>query len=1212
MIPLTLPVIMALLATCFAYTPESMGQLAVFQGQTNTSIDEQGFDDNTFDTLAEKELKFEGLASTTANANEIGNYYVTTNTNARAIEGRQKAREVSTALINVNVIQQTAEYTAFHSYPSFPGFMTSSERADLDMLPELQDPGTGLPNWRAVSIWSDGTLGVRDPYWEPDAGVYRRPRGGPRVGFQGYGLDITNQAAVELMLNNISEIYDADCINPDDCIGPIFGYYMFSEANLSGLPAWLDSGIRSPNRSIQELIDISNGDPPQDDPTFHDIFVDIYYTKLFFKNTANRRNFGDLFPDKNPFISFKVPPKRWVPLFSENAVASFRQFAQAQGFPADIPLPADRNEFNYCGTEDWYNTTCIQPFPILPGESQPYIKFIKTVRDGWTQADKDHWRVWEDWIFEIWTDFIIKIAEHVSRAQEGNPYFKGCIMFEPPFECTFREGYQRTDIPGLGGVALADGYQYFYTIDQATQGNDLDILLDSEWIAGAIYETMSSPILADVCDNIDSDACETAYYNSDLFEHNFIGAAAVAKTVCEEKGKIFGVFIGTQYIKGPPGTPGQEAWMSPSAFNNRWDLTIDVMQPAIIFTIPGHKVVDKYNLPSEIQNDPLFNNVFPYIYDGVLENEFFSQLTDYRDNIAQFMLTEIPWHQKTTFGGSAQFQVEAVGGLDPGYSHTYQWEFSTSGDPDTYNPLQPDAEDLSGVLSPTLTINNVMANHFGWYRCCVQLVDNLNNPIKELNTAGALLTISGTIQDLFTNNGTDRLPGASLVGTTTEVGNLTWEGDAAAVFSSAGHITNVIDSLPRASVPYDPAFHGNQPITASAQVNLIGGLGDSWVSLGFMNGTRSVWEHGQLWMLIRRGGGYTVFAKYTNYKLGQGTVDLGGDYDSLKHVMMKYDPLENTVAVWINGNPMALTTSDLDTLDGGAGFVPAITHVGFTTHVVGTFSQADAFIFDDFEVSLPQPLLLYQATNPTPENLATDVDTNVDLGWTPGKYALFQHLYLGNSPNNLSHQFQGNAMDTSFDPGELGDYTTYYWRVDEVNYQGVMTGEVWSFTTALPLPGQAVEPQPPNLAEDVHVDADLSWTPGTFAAGHEVYFSKADTALIYQGTVTDPFFDPGRLDPRTDYHWRIDEVNATGLTTGLVWHFTSGRHLVDFDSDDDVDQEDFGYLQACFSGSDVPQNDPTCADAKLDGDDNVDHADFAIFQGCMSGPNIPVDPNCLQ
>jgi len=68
----------------------------------------------------------------------------------------------------------------------------------------------------------------------------------------------------------------------------------------------------------------------------------------------------------------------------------------------------------------------------------------------------------------------------------------------------------------------------------------------------------------------------------------------------------------------------------------------------------------------------------------------------------------------------------------------------------------------------------------------------------------------------------------------------------------------------------------------------------------------------------------------------------------------------------------------------------------------------------------------------------------------------------------------------------------------------------------------------------------------------------------------------------------------------------------DFDGDYDVDQEDFGHLQACLSG--VPQADPTCQDANLDGDSGlfVNTNDLQIFRRCLSGEGVPADPSCAE
>ena len=68
----------------------------------------------------------------------------------------------------------------------------------------------------------------------------------------------------------------------------------------------------------------------------------------------------------------------------------------------------------------------------------------------------------------------------------------------------------------------------------------------------------------------------------------------------------------------------------------------------------------------------------------------------------------------------------------------------------------------------------------------------------------------------------------------------------------------------------------------------------------------------------------------------------------------------------------------------------------------------------------------------------------------------------------------------------------------------------------------------------------------------------------------------------------------------------------DFDGDGDVDLEDFGHLQECFSGPGNPQTDPDCLDARMDGDSDVDPNDFLLFQQCFAGPDVVVDPTCLD
>ena len=59
----------------------------------------------------------------------------------------------------------------------------------------------------------------------------------------------------------------------------------------------------------------------------------------------------------------------------------------------------------------------------------------------------------------------------------------------------------------------------------------------------------------------------------------------------------------------------------------------------------------------------------------------------------------------------------------------------------------------------------------------------------------------------------------------------------------------------------------------------------------------------------------------------------------------------------------------------------------------------------------------------------------------------------------------------------------------------------------------------------------------------------------------------------------------------------------DFDRDDDVDQDDFGRFQQCYSGENRYCT-PECAYADLDGDTDVDQWDFKLFAACFAGPRV--------
>ncbi len=101
--------------------------------------------------------------------------------------------------------------------------------------------------------------------------------------------------------------------------------------------------------------------------------------------------------------------------------------------------------------------------------------------------------------------------------------------------------------------------------------------------------------------------------------------------------------------------------------------------------------------------------------------------------------------------------------------------------------------------------------------------------------------------------------------------------------------------------------------------------------------------------------------------------------------------------------------------------------------------------------------------------------------------------------------------------------------------------------------GAASNPNPADGADDVLRDVVLSWTPGPFAATHDVYFgtSFADVnvasaanpsgVLAKAGQDVNTLDPAGRLEFGRTYYWRVDEVNAAPdfkVFKGNVWSFT--------------------------------------------------------------------------
>jgi hypothetical protein len=78
---------------------------------------------------------------------------------------------------------------------------------------------------------------------------------------------------------------------------------------------------------------------------------------------------------------------------------------------------------------------------------------------------------------------------------------------------------------------------------------------------------------------------------------------------------------------------------------------------------------------------------------------------------------------------------------------------------------------------------------------------------------------------------------------------------------------------------------------------------------------------------------------------------------------------------------------------------------------------------------------------------------DVVLSWGAGVSAASHDLYLSTSRDDVAagagSAFMGNLLGEAYNPEDLENDTTYYWRIDEIEADGTTrhTGDVWSFKT---------------------------------------------------------------------------------------------------------------------------------------------------------------------
>ncbi|MFH1884878.1 MAG: LamG-like jellyroll fold domain-containing protein [Planctomycetota bacterium] len=188
-------------------------------------------------------------------------------------------------------------------------------------------------------------------------------------------------------------------------------------------------------------------------------------------------------------------------------------------------------------------------------------------------------------------------------------------------------------------------------------------------------------------------------------------------------------------------------------------------------------------------------------------------------------------------------------------------------------------------------------------------------------------------------------------------------------------------------------------------------------------------------------------------------------------------------------------------------------------------------------------------------NLYVDGGTPVSAAHTGNNFELSGRIRLG-QPNTRELFYSGLLDDV-----RVYDYVL---SLDEIAI--IMRGDVSLAWNPKPVHGST---------SNINEVRSVSWSPGDFAAQHDVYFGtdkdavdNADTSTpdIYRGQQgATSYTPPEGVEWGQTHYWRIDESNNDGtLSKGRVWSFT----VADYTNVDDFEDYDIGNNEIWWAWKD--------------------------------------------
>lgn len=321
-----------------------------------------------------------------------------------------------------------------------------------------------------------------------------------------------------------------------------------------------------------------------------------------------------------------------------------------------------------------------------------------------------------------------------------------------------------------------------------------------------------------------------------------------------------------------------------------------------------------------------------------------------------------------------------------------------------------------------------------------------------------------------------------------------------------------------------------------------------------------------------------------------------------------------TFTVTVNDSGAGMPVSTTQNIPGQTFYTNTNTGIGRVTLGLGVSTTGADVYWDDiqFEAAPPNP-----PTTSTPLVLST---SEIRWNFAGFDYNLYGFDVADGSDTIVSPQYPNsgwlNRNSTSWTQSGLTANTQYTRKVRAWNgtlNSAYMPMTAWTLSTA-PTAGSVT----PDVASAC-AGEQITWTAaGGFGSGTVQYYRYAwDQNPTYTWTDSEPQWSSGTISttPTAGGTWylHVKGFNGADIGNGAYDYavIANAPVSVDYDTDCDVDQDDYDLFSACSSGPGVLYG-PGCDTKDLDVDGDVDQADFSVFQRCYSGQDVLPNPNCAN